>query len=85
MNAELARLDELDGGHEPRPAAWMQRDDGSLWVVDAYGIQWPVAALTTLDELEYAEDDAEAALAAIGQFAVVDVDPVAVTDTEVSQ
>jgi hypothetical protein len=82
MNAELARLDEFDGGHEPRPAAWMQRDDGSWWVVDAYGIAWPVAAFATLDSLE---DEAEAALAAIGQFAVVDVEPVAVTGTEVSQ
>lgn len=82
MNAEPARLDELDAGHEPRPAAWMQRDDGSWWVVDVYGIAWPVAAFDTLDELA---DDAEAALAAIGQHIVIDVEPGAVADTEVER
>lgn len=81
MNAELGRLD----GHVnqvDRPAAWMQHDDGSWWVVDDYGIAWPVAAFTTLDD---AEDEAEAVLAAIGQHIVIDVEPGAVADTEVDQ
>lgn len=77
MNAELARLDECDD-QDDRPAAWMQREDGSWWVVDEYGIPWPVAAFT-YDELE---TDADAALAAIGQHAVIDVAPLAVIDIE---
>ncbi|MGW6699659.1 hypothetical protein [Nocardia sp. NPDC055049] len=87
MTRELALADQQLGRElaerlvddKARPAAWMQRDDGSWWAVDEYGIAWPVAAFTASDELE---DDVDGALAAIGQYAVVDVAPLAVTDTE---
>ncbi|WP_378735447.1 hypothetical protein [Nocardia brasiliensis] len=81
MIGELARLDGHDDD-QARPSAWLQHDDGSWWAVDEYGIAWPVATFSTLDELE---DDAEAALAAIGQHVVIDVEPLAVIDTEPSQ
>lgn len=82
MIGELARLDGHDDDRPVRPAAWQQRDDGSWWVVDDYGIAWPVAAFNTADELE---DDVDAVLAAIGQYAVIDVAPLAVTDIEAPQ
>lgn len=78
MNADLARLDD----QAERPAAWMQHDDGSWWVVDDYGIAWPVAAFSAADELE---NDVDAVLAAIDQYAVIDVAPLAVADTEVDR
>lgn len=77
MNRELAI------GHDGRtavPAAWMQRDDGSWWAVDAYGIAWPVAAFEISDELHA---DVQAALGATGD--PVDVAPISVVDTEVDQ
>lgn len=77
MNAELARVGQDD--EDVRPAAWMQRDDGSWWAVDEYGIAWPIEAFGAADELE---DDVDAVLAAIGQHAIIDVEPLAVTDTE---
>lgn len=81
MNAELARLGQCDD-QDDRPAAWMQREDGSWWAVDEYGIAWPVAAFDAADELE---NDVDAVLAAIGQHAVIDVEPLAVTDIEAEQ
>lgn len=79
MIGELARLDGHDDDPPVRPTAWQQRDDGSWWVIDEYGIAWPVAAFDTAAELE---DDVDAVLAALDQYAVIDVEPVAVTDTE---
>ncbi|MEV6360571.1 hypothetical protein [Nocardia asteroides] len=76
--SEVARLDGQDEDQH-RPAAWMQRADGSWWTVDEYGIAWPVAAFThaALDA------DVQAALGAIGD--PVDVAPLSVVDIEVPQ
>ena len=83
MIGELARLDGNDDDDQtPRPAAWQQRDDGSWWAIDEYGIAWPVAAFDTGAQLEA---DVDAALAAVEQYAVIDVAPLAVADTEVEQ
>lgn len=80
---EPALLGDVDDDDNVvRPAAWMQRHDGSWSVIDEYGIEWPVAAFSTATELE---DDVDAVLAAIGQYAVIDVEPLAVTDTEAPQ
>ncbi|APE36416.1 hypothetical protein BOX37_23575 [Nocardia mangyaensis] len=76
IGSEVARIDKHDGGEHDRPAGWVQRDDGSLWVLDEYGVLWPVAAFT-LAEL-YA--DVQGALGALGD--PVDVTPLSVADTE---
>ncbi|MFD6224357.1 hypothetical protein [Nocardia asteroides] len=80
MSGELTRLDEYDGGDQDRPAAWVQHDDGSLWVLDDYGVPWPVAAVTSLFQLDA---DVQAALGAIGDS--VDVTALSVVDTEVDR
>lgn len=77
MSAELARLDEHDGGDYDRPAGWVQRDDGSLWALDEYGVLWPVAAFTFAE----LDADVQAALGAVP----VDVTPLSVIDTEVDR
>ncbi|MFD3431177.1 hypothetical protein [Nocardia fluminea] len=87
MNRELALTDQ-QLGHELAqqladdrnpPAAWQQRDDG-WYVVDEYGIAWPVAAFGTRGELHA---DVQAVLGAIGD--PVDVTPLSVADTEVDR
>ncbi len=79
MSADLARLDKHDGGDHDRPAGWVQRDDGSLWALDEYGVLWPVAAFTFAE----LDADVQVALGALGD--VVDVAPLSVTDTEVDR
>ncbi|WP_280451526.1 hypothetical protein [Nocardia cyriacigeorgica] len=73
--ALLGNVDDDD--NVVRPAAWMQRHDGSWSVIDEYGIEWPVAAFK-FDELD---GDVQAALGAIGD--PVDVAPLSVVDVEV--
>ncbi|MDO3645693.1 hypothetical protein [Nocardia mangyaensis] len=70
---EIARLDEHDGGGYGR---WVQRDDGSMWVLDEYGVQWPVAAFTHVE----LDADAQAALGAIGYGHLFDDDLDGVAD-----
>ncbi|WP_040781905.1 hypothetical protein [Nocardia pneumoniae] len=83
MIRELAQLYGHDDQDE-RLATWMQREDGSWWEVDDYGIAHPVG---TGHDDEFAEIDAaaQAALAAIAPPHVVDVAPLSVIDTEVDQ
>lgn len=76
IGSEVARLDQHDGGDYGR---WIQRDDGSVWVLDEYGVLWPVAAFT-IAELDA---DVQAALGALGD--PVDVAPLSVVDTEVDR
>lgn len=74
IGSEVARLDPHDGGDYGR---WVQRDDGSVWVLDEYGVLWPVAAFT-IAELDA---DVQAALSALP----VDVEPLSVVDVEVDR
>ncbi|WP_028477902.1 hypothetical protein [Nocardia sp. CNY236] len=62
--------------HDDRAVAWLQRDDGSWWAVDEFGIAWPVEAFA----LTRTDVDVQAALGTIGD--PIDVAPLSVFDTE---
>ncbi|MEV6323526.1 hypothetical protein AB0M45_20365 [Nocardia sp. NPDC051787] len=82
MIRELAQLDGHDDQDE-QLSTWMQREDGSWWEVDDYGIAHPVS--TGDDEFAELDADVQAVLAAIASPRVIDVAPLQVSDTEVSE
>ncbi|MEV0293333.1 hypothetical protein [Nocardia sp. NPDC050710] len=69
------RRDEHARQGEPvdeSPMGWLQRGDGSWWAVDEFGVTHPVTLGLETDEVDA---DVVAALAAIGQYVAIDVDP----------
>lgn len=68
---------------DARPMGWLQRQDGSWSAIDEYGVDHPMTLGPCVEnELDA---DVRAALDVIGQPRVIDVAPLRVSDTEVSQ
>ncbi|MGW5377417.1 hypothetical protein ACWESM_18425 [Nocardia sp. NPDC003999] len=78
--AYVARRDEDDAPvwEDNAPVGWLQRDDGSWWTVDEYGIAYPVAAFRPDPDLDA---EAQAALGPLGD--PIDITPSSVVDVEV--